>query len=56
MILVYAVVTHPLFCGDAEVHIMQAGVKQIWSTDSIAHPCSCIYLDKLLAQTVKEIL
>ena len=53
---VYAVVTHPLFCGDAETHIMQAGVKQIWSTDSIAHPSACIYLDKLLTQAIKEIL
>jgi ribose-phosphate pyrophosphokinase len=53
---VYAVVTHPLFCGDAETHIMQAGIKQIWSTDSIAHPSACIYLDKLLAQAVNEFL
>ena len=53
---VYAVVTHPLFCGDAEAHIMQAGVKQIWSTDSIAHPSACIHLDKLLAQAIKQIL
>ncbi len=53
---VYAVVTHPLFCGDAEAHIMQAGVKQIWSTDSIARPGACIYLDKLLAQAIKDIL
>ncbi len=53
---VYALITHPLFCGDAEAHIMQAGVKQIWSTDSISHPSSCIYLDKLLALAVKKIL
>ena len=53
---VYAAITHPLFCNDAEAHIMQAGVQQIWSTDSISHPSACIYLDKLLAQAVKEIL
>ncbi|OQK17332.1 phosphoribosylpyrophosphate synthetase [Methyloprofundus sedimenti] len=53
---VYAVITHPLFCQDAEAHIMQAGVQQIWSTDSISHTSACIHLDKLLAQAIKEIL
>jgi ribose-phosphate pyrophosphokinase len=53
---VYAVVTHPLFCGDAEQHIMDAGVEAIWSTDSIAHPTSVIGLDKLLSQAVKAII
>jgi ribose-phosphate pyrophosphokinase len=53
---VYAAITHPLFCADAEEHIMQAGVQQIWSTDSISHPRACIYLHNLLAQAVKNIL
>ena len=52
---VFAVITHPLFCDDAQQHILQAGVKQIWSTDSISHPSACIHLDKLLARAVKEI-
>jgi len=52
---VYAVITHPLFCDDAEQHIMQAGVKEIWSTDSISHPSACINLDKLLAQAIKKL-
>lgn len=52
---VYAAITHPLFCGDAEAHIMQAGVKQIWSTDSISHPSACIHLDQLLAKAIKDI-
>jgi ribose-phosphate pyrophosphokinase len=51
-----AVITHPLFCGDAESHIIQAGVTQIWSTDSISHTSACIYLDKLLAQGIEAIL
>ena len=51
-----AVITHPLFCGDAEAHILQSGIKNIWSTDSISHPTACIYLDKLLAKAVREIL
>jgi len=53
---IYAVVTHPLFCDDAEVHILQAGVKTLWSTDSIDHPTSCIKLDVLLADAIKAII
>ena len=53
---VSAIITHPLFCGDAEAHIMQAGVQKIWSTDSISHTSACIYLDKLLAQAIRKIL
>ena len=53
---VYAAVTHPLFCGDAEALIRSAGVKEIWSTDSIAHATSCIRLERLLSSAVKAIL
>lgn len=52
---IYAVVTHALFCGDAYTHILDAGVKTIWSTDSIDHPTSCIKLDGLLADAIKAI-
>jgi ribose-phosphate pyrophosphokinase len=52
---VYVAVTHPLFCGDAEAHILHAGVKKIWSTDSISHSSACISLDKLLAQAITDI-
>ncbi len=48
----YAVITHALFCGDAEAHILKAGIKAVWTTDSIAHPTSCIYLDTLLADAI----
>jgi ribose-phosphate pyrophosphokinase len=53
---VYAAVTHALFCGDAERHILEAGVAAIWCTDSIAHPLAAIKLDILLAQAVNEIV
>lgn len=53
---VYAAITHPLFCGDAEAHIFQSGLKQIWSTDSISHPSACIHLDKLLAKSIRQLL
>ena len=53
---VYAAVTHPLFCGDAEALIRAAGVQEIWSTDSIEHSSSCIRLAPLLSLAVKSIL
>lgn len=53
---VYAAVTHPLFCGDAEALIRTAGVKEIWSTDSIEHTTSCIGLASLLSSAVKSML
>lgn len=53
---IFAVVTHPLFCGDAETHIRQSGVKAIWSTDSIGHPTACIQLDSLLARAIQALL
>ncbi len=53
---VYAAITHPLFCGDAEAHILQSGVKEIWSTDSITHASASIHLHTLLAQAVRDIL
>lgn len=49
------VVTHPLFCGDAEQYIKQSGVANIWSTNSIAHPTNVISLTGLLAKYIKEI-
>lgn len=52
---IYAIVTHALFCGDAYAHILNAGVKTVWSTDSIDHPSSCIQLDALLADAIKAI-
>lgn len=53
---IHAVVTHALFCGNAERVIRDAGVQSIWSTDSIDHPASCIALDGLLAEALKALL
>jgi ribose-phosphate pyrophosphokinase len=52
---IHAVITHALFCGDAYDHILNAGVKNIWSTDSIEHPSACIKLDALLTDALKAI-
>jgi ribose-phosphate pyrophosphokinase len=51
---IYAVVTHALFCGDAEAYIRQAGIQSVWSTDSIDHSTSCIQLATLLAEAVLD--
>ncbi len=48
-------VTHALFCGDAEKVLRQAGIDTIWSTDSIPHHTSSIYLDELLARTIEQL-
>jgi len=53
---IYAAITHPLFCGDALTHILAAGIKNIWSTDSIDHPTACIKLDSLLAGAIAAII
>ena len=49
------VVTHPLFCADAEQYIEQSGVTNIWSTNSITHPTNVIPLTGLLANYISEI-
>lgn len=54
-IYIYAVITHALFCDDAEQVIRAAGVNALWSTDSIDHSTSCIRLDSLLADAVKAL-
>jgi len=52
---VSVLVTHGLFAGDALVNLHQAGVQNIWSTDSVPHASNCIRLDLLLAQAVQDL-
>jgi ribose-phosphate pyrophosphokinase len=52
---IYVVVTHPLFCNDAEQLLRKSGIKTIWSTDSISHSTAVMHLDELLANAVKKI-
>ena len=49
-------VTHPLFAQGAIEHLQQAGVGEIWSTDSISHPSNSIVLTHLLAEAVQGIV
>ena len=49
-------VTHPLFAQGAIERLRQAGVGEIWSTDSIPHPSNCIVLTNLIAEAVQRIV
>ncbi len=46
-------VSHALFVGEAVQRIRQAGVKEIWSTDSVAHTSNVIELAGLLADALR---
>ena len=45
-------VTHALFANDAKQRMMQAGVRNIWSTDSVSHESNIIPLSGLLKDAV----
>ncbi|MEN8214761.1 MAG: ribose-phosphate diphosphokinase [Pseudomonadota bacterium] len=48
-------VTHALFVDDAEQRLRNAGVGNIWSCDSIAHPSNAVRLDGLLGDALAGI-
>ena len=45
-------VTHALFAGDALQVIREAGVREIWSTDCVAHSTNAVAIAPLLAQAL----
>lgn len=49
-------VTHALFADDAEQRLLDAGVRNIWSTDSVNHKSNVISLAGLLKQAVLELI
>lgn len=49
---VAVVVTHGLFVGDALLQLRRAGIEQVWSTDSVAHPTNAIPLAPVLANAL----
>jgi ribose-phosphate pyrophosphokinase len=48
-------VTHALFGSDVKQRLKQAGVRNIWSTDSVTHESNVIPLKKLLKQAVSSL-
>jgi ribose-phosphate pyrophosphokinase len=46
-------ITHAIFAGDALDTLKAAGVKDIWSSDSVTHPSNAFALASLLAGAVK---
>lgn len=47
-----AVVTHALFAGDALAVVEAAGIRQLWSSDTIAHPSNAFSLAPTLADVL----
>jgi ribose-phosphate pyrophosphokinase len=48
-------VSHALFVGDALDVLAAAGVREIWSTDSVAHPSNRIRLAPLIADALRTL-
>lgn len=49
-----AALTHALFAEDACSRMQQAGIRHVWSTDSIAHASNAVALAPLLAGALRE--
>jgi ribose-phosphate pyrophosphokinase len=47
-------VTHALFVGDALAQVHAAGVRHVWSTDSVPHGSNVISVAPLLAQALRS--
>ncbi len=45
-------VTHALFAGDAGTLLLNAGIRQVWSTDCIAHPSNAVSMACAIASTL----
>jgi len=48
-------VTHGLFYNDAESRLKQAGVRHVWSTDSVSHESNIIPLSGILKDAVSRL-
>ena len=48
-------VTHALFVGDALAELHAAGVRQVWSTDSVPHPSNVVSIATMLARALPEL-
>jgi ribose-phosphate pyrophosphokinase len=48
-------VTHALFVGDALADLRAAGIREVWSSDSVPHRSSVVPLAGLLAAGVQSL-
>ncbi len=48
-------VTHALFADDAKQRLVEAGVRHIWSTDSVSHDSNVISLADILKEAVLKL-
>jgi len=48
----YCAVTHALFVENSYDELLEAGVKEIWSTDSVTHSSNCVSLASTLAEAI----
>lgn len=46
-------VTHALFVGDAGPLLWEAGIRQVWSTDCIAHPSNAVSMAPAIAAALE---
>lgn len=46
-------VTHALFVGDAGAVLERAGVRRVWSSDSVAHPSNVVSVVPLIAEALR---
>lgn len=49
-------VTHGLFANDAKQRLIKAGVRNIWSTDSVSHESNIIPLNSLLKDAILNLM
>ena len=49
---IHCLVTHALFSDDVSSALQQAGIRNIWSSDSIPHPSNAVFLSKMIARVV----
>ncbi|CAK0758804.1 ribose-phosphate pyrophosphokinase [Gammaproteobacteria bacterium] len=51
---VAVLITHALFCTNSPERLKQAGINEIWSTDSVAHHTNVIALADLLVMGIRQ--
>lgn len=53
---IHVLVTHALFVGNILSELQQAGVRNVWSCDTISHPSNAISLASLIAGHLPELV